>query len=168
VGGQHGEILRGPEDGHLLGLGFTQIRLVITGSDTAGAFAVSEQPLEPRALAGPLHRHEREDGFIHVVRGSIGAQVDDKVVHTHEGGTVFVQQGVRHTFWNDSDQPAKVLELFTPAGLEGWFLELAEIVSSEGFSAADIVESGRRFGTELELDSLESLLTQHGLRLPGL
>jgi hypothetical protein len=34
-------------------------------------------------------------------------------------------------------------------------------------SMTDIVESGRRFGTELELDSLEPLLTAHGLHLPG-
>jgi hypothetical protein len=61
-----------------------------------------------------------------------------------------------------------VLELFTPAGLEGWFLELAEIVRSEPVSLTDIVESGRRFGTELDLDSVESLLTSFDLRLPGI
>jgi quercetin dioxygenase-like cupin family protein len=161
-------VLRGPTDGHLLGLGFTQVRLVLTGEDTAGAFAVSEQPLPPRALAGPLHRHANEEGFIHVVSGSVGAQVDDQVLHTTAGGTVLVPRGVRHTFWNDADEPARVLELFTPAGLEGWFLELAEIVGSGSFSIEDIVESGRRYGTEMELDTLDALLVAHNLQLPGI
>jgi hypothetical protein len=129
---------------------------------------LSEQPLQPRTLAGPLHRHEREDGFIHVVEGGIGAEVDGQVVHAGEGATIFVPRGMRHTFWNDTDESAKVLELFTPAGLERWFLDLAEIVGSGSYSMTDIVESGRRFGTELELDSLEPLLTDHELQLPGL
>jgi quercetin dioxygenase-like cupin family protein len=166
--GDEREVVRGPAEGHVLGLGFTQVRLVLTGEDTAGAFAVSEQPLEPHSLAGPLHRHDHEEGFIHVVEGAIGAQVDEEVVQAPLGGTVLVPRGVRHTFWNDTDRPAKVLELFTPAGLEGWFLELAEIVSSGSFSLTDIVDSGRRYGTHLELDTLDSLLAAHGLRLPGL
>jgi hypothetical protein len=63
---------------------------------------------------------------------------------------------------------AEVLELFTPSGLEGWFLELAEIVTSGAFDIADVLESGRHFGTELELDSLQPLLATHGLQLPGI
>jgi len=109
-----------------------------------------------------------EDGFIYVVQGQIGAQIGERVVHADEGATVIVPKGTRHTFWNATDAPADVLELFTPAGLEGWFLELAEIVASGSFDVADITESGRRFGTELDLDSLEPLLSTHGLLLPGL
>jgi hypothetical protein len=60
-------------------------------------------------------------------RGPLGAQVGGEVVHTETGGTVLVPRGARHTFWNDSDESACVLELFTPAGLEQWFFELAEI-----------------------------------------
>ena len=161
-------LVRGPDDGHLLGLGLTQVRLVLTGEDTGGAFAVSQQPLQPRALAGPLHRHANEEGFIYVVRGRIGAQLDERVVYADEGATVMIPKGLRHTFWNPTDSPSEVLEMFTPAGLEGWFLELADIVASGTFEIADIVASGRRFGTELELDSLEPLLSTHGLLLPGL
>jgi quercetin dioxygenase-like cupin family protein len=162
-----GRVVRDPSSGQVLGLGFTQVRLILTGTDTDGAFTLSEQPLEPRALAGPLHRHTREAGFIHVAYGAVGAQVDDEIVHTETGGTVLVPRGVRHTFWNDADEPARVLELFTPAGLEQWFFELAEIVGSGSFTIDDIVESGRRYGTELDLDSIEPLLAR-GLRLPGL
>ena len=164
---QDSPYLRDPSAGHVLGLGFTQVRLVLTGADTAGAFALSEQPMEPRALAGPLHTHARESGFIHVAQGEIGAQVGDEEVHTSTGGTILVPRGMRHTFWNDSNEPARVLELFTPAGLEGWFSELAEIVGSGSYSLDDIVESAKRFGTELDLDSLGPLLAR-GLRLPGL
>jgi quercetin dioxygenase-like cupin family protein len=168
VAGQAPNRLREPHEGQVLGLGFTRVRLVLTGADTGGAFTLSEQPLEPRALAGPLHRHAHEDGFIYVVSGHIGAHVDGQVVGCDPGSTVLVPRGAIHTFWNPTDVPAKVLELFTPAGLEGWFLELAEIVRSEPVSLTDIVESGRRFGTELDLDSVVPLLTSFDLRLPGI
>lgn len=127
---------------------------------------MSEQPLEPRALAGPLHRHGREDGFIHALEGSVGAQVEQQVVHAVEGATVMVARGARHAFWNDADIPAKVRELFTPAGLEGWFEELAENRLKR------IVRLGgrrrERPADHLELDSLAELLDAYDLRLPGM
>ena len=60
----HGDHVREPGHGNLFNLGLSEVRLVLTGEDTAGAFAICEQPLQPRVLAGPLHRHANEDGFI--------------------------------------------------------------------------------------------------------
>ncbi|MHB8463688.1 MAG: cupin domain-containing protein [Acidimicrobiales bacterium] len=160
--------MRGPNEGRLFHLGFSEVRIVLSGDDTAGAFAMSQQPLAPRALAGPLHSHANEEGFIYVLSGRIGAHVDGAVVMADEGATVIVPRGVTHTFWNDTDAPASVLELFTPAGLEGWFRELAEIVAAGTYDLDTIVESGRRHGTELDLDSLQPLLDAYHLQLPGL
>ncbi len=106
-------------EGNILGLGFTQVRLVLTGADTGGAFAVSQQPLQPRAPAGPLHSHSNEDGFIYVVRGRIGAQLDARVVQADEGATVMVPKGMRHTFWNPTEDGAEVLELSRPPDWKG-------------------------------------------------
>ena len=170
MSGAHGHSghVRQPGQANLFDLGLSQVRLIVTGDDTAGAFAVAEQPLPPRALAGPLHRHANEEGFIYVVSGRIGAQVDGDIVRAEQGATILVPRGITHTFWNDTDTPAKVLEMFTPAGLEGWFRELAEIAATGTFDMDDIVNSGRRYGTELDLDSLQPLLDSHGLVLPGL
>jgi oxalate decarboxylase/phosphoglucose isomerase-like protein (cupin superfamily) len=97
---------------------------------------------------------------------SIGAQLDDEVVRAHKGDTVFVPKDAHHTFWNETDAASEVLEIFTPAGLERWFGELAEIVASASFDLNDIVESARRFGTELDLESIQPLMNAHGLRFP--
>ena len=45
-----------------MNLGFTQLRVLLSADDTRGAFALTEQPLEAGALAGPLHSHANEDG----------------------------------------------------------------------------------------------------------
>ena len=102
------------------------------------------------------------------MHGRIGASVNGEIVNADEGATVLVPRGVTHTFWNDTDATATVLEIFTPAGLEDWFSELAEIVASGTFDLDDIVNTGRRYGTELDLDSLQPLLDAYGLVLPGL
>lgn len=94
---------------------------MLARDDTGGTFAMSQQALQPRALAGPLHRHANEAGFIYVLAGLVGAQVDDAVVRAEPGTTVIVPRGASHTFWNETDSRAEVLEIFTPAGLEGWF-----------------------------------------------
>ena len=110
-----------PHEGLSLDLGYTRLRVVLSGEETDGAFALTQQPLEAGALAGPLHTHANEDGFIYVLAGRIGAQVGDDIVEVAQGGVIRVRRGVAHTFWNSTAQQAAVLELFSPAGLERWF-----------------------------------------------
>jgi len=157
-----------PHEGASFDVGYTRLRVLLSGEDTNGAFALTEQPLEARALAGPLHSHANEDGFIYVVSGHLGAQVDQTTVELGPGGVVLVPRGVKHTFWNPTDTEAVALELFAPAGLERWFADLAELVTAAVPDVDAIIASARRHGTELYLESLPNLLGRHGLHLAGL
>jgi quercetin dioxygenase-like cupin family protein len=157
-----------PHEGASLDVGYTRLRVLLSGEDTNGAFALTEQPLAARALAGPLHSHANENGFIYVVAGRLGAQVDQTTVELASGGVVLVPRGVKHTFWNPTDTEAVALELFAPAGLERWFGDLAELVSAALPDVDAIIASARRHGTELYLESLPDLLERHGLHLTGL
>jgi quercetin dioxygenase-like cupin family protein len=157
-----------PHEGLSLDLGYTRLRVLLSGEETDGAFALTEQPLEAGALAGPLHTHANEDGFIYVLLGRIGAQVGDDTVEVSQGGVILVRRGVKHTFWNPTAQDAAVLEFFSPAGLERWFHELAQLVAAKEPDIHAILESARRHGTELDLDSLPGLLERHEVHMPGL
>jgi mannose-6-phosphate isomerase-like protein (cupin superfamily) len=157
-----------PHEGPVLDVGYTRLRLLLSADDTNGAFALTEQPLEAGALAGPLHTHANEDGFIFVVSGRLGAQVAELTVDVGPGGVVLIPRGAKHTFWNPTAAEAVALEFFAPAGLEGWFTELAELVTDAAPDIDAIVASAHRHGTELDLDSLPDLLSKHGLHLPGL
>ena len=128
----------------MLDVGYTRLRLLLSAEDTNGAFALTEQPLEARALAGPLHTHANEDGFIYVVSGRLGAQVDEQTVEVGPGGVVLVPRGAKHTFWNPTAAEALALEFFAPAGLERWFAELAELVTGATPDIDAIVASARR------------------------
>ena len=155
-------------EGLTMDLGYTRLRLLLSGEDTNGAFALTEQPLEGGALAGPLHTHANEDGFIYVLAGRLGAQIADEVLEVEQGGVILIPRGIKHTFWNPTSEEANALEFFSPAGLEAWFRELAELVAADVADLDAIVTSARRHGTELDLASLEHLLEQHDLHLPGL
>jgi quercetin dioxygenase-like cupin family protein len=157
-----------PHEGPVLDVGYTRLRLLLSAEDTNGAFPLTEQPLEARALAGPLHTHANEDGFIYVLSGRLGAQVDDTTVEVATGGVVLIPRGVKHTFWNPTANEAVALEFFAPAGFERWFSDLAELITQAAPNIDAIITSARRHGTELYLDSLPHLLSAHGLRLPGL
>jgi quercetin dioxygenase-like cupin family protein len=157
-----------PHEGLSLDLGYTRLRVLLSGDDTDGAFALTEQPLEAGALAGPLHTHANENGFIYVLVGRIGAQVGDDTVEVAQRGVILVPRGVKHTFWNPTAQGAAVLEVFSPAGLERWFQELAQLVAAKEPDIQAIVASADRHGTDLDLESLPGLLERHGLHLPGL
>jgi hypothetical protein len=60
----------GPEDGEVAGApDFSTDRFMIDGRDTGGRPSVVEHTLGPHVLAGPLHRHTREDEYSYVLEG---------------------------------------------------------------------------------------------------
>src|SRR6202140_3858194 len=120
----------GPHDGHLAILGGTGARLIIEGDNAGKRFALVEHPMQPRALAAPMHRDHRGDRYSFVLEGSIGALLGDSVVIGNPGDLIFKPREEWHTFWNAGDAPARVLEIISPAGFENYFRELgAELIS---------------------------------------
>ena len=158
----------GPQGGKTLDFGGFGVRFLVRGEDTGGAFALVEHPLAPRALAAPLHRHSREDEYSYVVEGRMGALLADRVVEAGPGEFVFKRRGEWHSFWNAGDEPARLLELISPAGFEGYFEELAEVLvpgAPPDFEALARLQD--RYGLEMDPDSVPGLVERFGLRPPG-
>lgn len=47
------------------------------------------------------------------------------------GQAAFVPRGTKHTYVNISETNARMLALYTPAGMEGWFREVCTPVTDE-------------------------------------
>ncbi len=157
----------GPLEGKTIDFGGFGVRFVVRGEETGGAFALVEHPLAPRALAAPLHRHSREDEFSYVLEGRMGALLGDRVVEAGAGDFVFKRRGEWHSFWNPADEPARILELISPAGFEGYFDELEEILVPDAppdFEA--LARLQERYGLELDSASVPGLVERFGLRSP--
>jgi quercetin dioxygenase-like cupin family protein len=157
--------LLGPREGelvHLLALG---VRFMIDGETTGGAFSLVEHPLAPRALGAPLHTHRNEDEYSYVLEGRFGIQLGHDLLEAGPGDLVVKPRGVAHTFWNAGDQPARLLELISPAGFENYFRELAPLLATTGRDEAAIGEVVARYQLDIDFSTIPLLAEQHRLRL---
>jgi quercetin dioxygenase-like cupin family protein len=122
----------GPDAGKAGMLGSIGVRFMVAGADSGGGFSLVEHPMPPRKLAAPLHRHSREDEYSFVLEGRVGALLGDEVVYGHTGDLIFKPRGQWHTFWNAGDEPARILEIISPAGFERYFEVLLDLQSKAG------------------------------------
>jgi mannose-6-phosphate isomerase-like protein (cupin superfamily) len=159
----------GPEDGRAGRLGQIGVRFMIDGDDTGGRFSLVEHPMPPRALAAPLHRHSREDEYTFVLEGRVGALLGDDVVYGEPGDLIFKPRAQWHTFWNAGDEPARILEIISPAGFERYFGEIVDLLEGGPPEPSALAAVAARYGLELDQESVPRLVEAYGLRLsaPG-
>jgi quercetin dioxygenase-like cupin family protein len=141
------------------------VELLVRGEDTDGRFALVEHPIAPRALAGPMHVHEHEDEYSYVLEGEVGFQVGDEVFSAGSGQLVAKPRGIWHGFWNAGDEPARVLELISPAGFENYFVELAPLLRPQR-DLEGMARVQAKYGLEMDFSSIERLSREHGLGSP--
>jgi mannose-6-phosphate isomerase-like protein (cupin superfamily) len=138
---------------------------MLGGDETGGGFSLVEHPIPPRALAAPLHRHSHEDEYSFVLEGRIGALLGEEVVYGSPGDLIFKPRGQWHTFWNAGDEPARILELISPAGFERYFEEMVERLEREPPpEPSELGAIAERHGLEVDRDSIPRLTEEHGLR----
>jgi len=138
---------------------------MIDGATSGGGFALVEHPMPPRALGAPLHRHAREDEYSYVLEGRIGALLGEQVVYGDPGDLIFKPRREWHAFWNAGDEPARILEIISPAGFEGYFARVVEVFSAEGPPDLSAIESvAAEYELEFDMASLPRLMEEHGLR----
>jgi quercetin dioxygenase-like cupin family protein len=155
----------GPNDGEAGFLGSIGVRFMVDGAEAAERFSLVEHPMPPRALAAPLHRHSREDEYSWVIEGKVGAMLGDEVLVGGPGDLIFKPRNQWHTFWNAGDEPARILEIISPAGFEKFF---AELVAMGGVAEAEPEEFGalaQRFGLEVKPETIPGLLERFDLQM---
>lgn len=160
-----GKPILGPRDGetvHLFALG---VRFMIEGAATDGRFSLVEHPLPPRALGSPVHTHRREDEYSFVLEGRVGVQLGDDSFVAARGDLVVKPRGIAHAFWNAGDEPARLLELISPAGFEGYFRELAPLLAAADRDEAAIGAVVSRYDLDIDFATIPVLAERHGLRL---
>jgi mannose-6-phosphate isomerase-like protein (cupin superfamily) len=153
----------GPGDGKLGFLGSIGVRFMIDGDETDRGFSLVEHPMSPRALAAPLHKHNREDEYSYVLQGRMGALLGDEVLEAGPGDLVFKPRDQWHTFWNAGDEPCRILEIIAPAGFERFFEELSDMGGALNAEPDQLAELSARYELEMQPDSIPGLLERFDL-----
>jgi quercetin dioxygenase-like cupin family protein len=96
---------------------------LVTGDESAGSMFA----LDCVVGAGggpPPHRHLAEDELFYLYGGSISFTAGGETRTVSAGESVFVPRGTAHAYRNDGQTEARMIAVYTPAGMEGWFREV--------------------------------------------
>ncbi|HVS42501.1 MAG TPA: cupin domain-containing protein [Candidatus Dormibacteraeota bacterium] len=138
----------------------------LDGEDTGGALSVVEHPFEVGALVPP-HIHTREDEYSMVLEGEIGFRSGDREAVLGPGGYITKPRGELHTMWNAGRTPARLLEIISPAGFEGFFREVADLVAAGPPDFEQLGHIADRYGLEFaEAPWLPEVIARYGLTPP--
>jgi quercetin dioxygenase-like cupin family protein len=157
----------GPRDGKAGFLGSIGVRFMFNGKERGKGFSLVEHPMSARALAAPLHRHTLEDEYSYVIQGRVGALLGDEVLVANPGDLIFKPRNQWHTFWNAGDEPARILEIISPAGFEGFFNELVDLGGVTQIEPQILAELCGRYQLEMDPTSVPGLVERFALRFPG-
>lgn len=98
---------------------------------TDGTWALLEHTLPPYFAGAPLHWHHVTHQGFYVLEGKVTFQLGTQLFSGEPGAFVRVPPRTLHTFSNEQDQPARVLEISIPGGLENSFKELVALTQLE-------------------------------------
>ena len=100
-----------------------------------------------------------------MLEGRVGVQLGNGVIAAGPGELVFKPRGVAHAFWNAGDEPARLLELISPAGFENYFRELAPLLAARERDEPAIADVVDRYQLDIDFGTIPMLAERHGLQL---
>ena len=112
--------------GDVAAIGNTQIRVLVTGSQTSNRYAITESTYGPGTGVG-LHRHLSFAEVNIVAEGRLQGEVDGKPFSSNQGDIVRIPKDTLHKVENASvEKPVTFLSIYSPAGMDEYFQKMAE------------------------------------------
>src|SRR5260370_1921938 len=119
-----------------------QVVFKLRGEQSEGAMSVMETVAAPEE-GPPLHFHQLNAEWICVVEGEMRLRLAEDVVPAPAGSFAFIPRGTAHTWQNVGREPAVLLAMIAPAGLERFFERYAELTKG-----ADNLDTFRALSAE--------------------
>ncbi|MBB6126074.1 cupin domain-containing protein [Mucilaginibacter lappiensis] len=133
-------------------------RILISGKQTGGAYAVIDMLVPPGGGPGP-HAHADMQELFYVVDGEIEFKTEKGKYTAKKGAFVNVPKGGDvHCFKNTSTETAHLLCTVIPAGLDAFFEEIGTPVAAGTFLPPPVL-------TDEDLHRLKQLAEKYGQKL---
>ncbi|MEU9181786.1 cupin domain-containing protein [Streptomyces sp. NPDC048550] len=138
----------GPDGGETIRLGRTQMRILEDGTTTGHRLGIGEITLAPHTGGPPQHRHAQHDEGFYVVSGTVHFTVGETVHVAPPGTLAMIPPGAPHTFANLGDEPAVMINTFTPDLYVQYFRDLRDMIADAGeLTPQATVEAMSRYAT---------------------
>jgi quercetin dioxygenase-like cupin family protein len=143
-----GVTIVGPQDGEIALSGPTRLRILEDGSSTSHRLGIAEITIAPHTEGPPQHRHAQHDEGFYVLAGTVRFTVGDQSHDVPARSLVMVPPGAPHTFANVGDEPAVMLNTFTPDLYVQYFRDLHDMIAAgQPLSAPVITDVMARYAT---------------------
>jgi uncharacterized RmlC-like cupin family protein len=127
--------------------GGTRTEIQLDSTDTDGAYCLLvDEP--PPGWALPRHLHRDHAETIHIVAGEFEVDVGEDTKRLRAGETVHVPAGVPHASRNAGDTGGRRVLVFSPGGMEQFFLQAGASSSDDTVDAGELVATAERYGWE--------------------
>lgn len=143
-----------PGGGNALWFLANRVTIKATGEETGGRYSLCEVVVAP-GFAPPVHIHHREEEAFYVLEGHMRFVCDEETIDAEPGSYVLLPRGVPHWFVNVGETPARMLNIMSPGGGEGFFAEAGRPAEADGLPPAgppDIAalqRAGEKYGSEI-------------------
>ena len=127
--------------------GGVRTEIHLTSQDTEGAFCLLVDQL-PAGWALPPHTHANEAETIHVLEGEFEVRIGGVTTRVLPGQTAHVPRGVVHSGANVGPGPGRRVVLFSPGGLERFFLSVGAPAPGGRVDLGAVVAAAERHGWE--------------------
>jgi len=158
------QMLVGPTDGQVTVEGPVGVVEKVHGRRTNGVISIIEHPIAVGVLVPP-HVHADFDEWSYVLEGRVGARIGDQEFTGEPGSYILKPRRIMHTFWNAGPEPARLIEIITPAGFEDFFADFGEMLRSGGFDPARMAELGAAYGTTYDMTWVPELEGRYPIKL---
>lgn len=116
----------------------------LAAGNAANPISVLED-VSPPHHGPPLHKHDFEE-FFYILSGEFLFELDGTQLRVSAGDFVHAPSGVPHVFQNITDEPARMLVVVRPGGIENYFSELAERAMADPGNVAALDAIATRYG----------------------
>lgn len=140
------------KEGQFLGIAGGNYRIIISGDQTNGSYAVIEMVVPPNG-GPPPHAHEDTQEMFYVLEGEVEFKTEYEKKTVGKDGFINIPLGgAVHCFKNQSKEFARLLCTVVPAGLEKMFLEIGEPVAfGEFLKVPELTEERKQLLKQLDL-----------------
>jgi quercetin dioxygenase-like cupin family protein len=133
-------------------------RIIISGKQTGGSYAVIDMLIPPGGGPGP-HAHPNMQETFYILEGEIDFKTESGNYIARKGSFVNIPLGgIVHCFKNTTDSTAHLLCTVIPSGLEELFQEIGKPVEAGAFLPPPVLNLE-------ELQRLKTLAEKYGQRL---